>query len=305
MPKDSIAIVGVGCRFPGGVNDTESFWKLLAEGREAVGEVPADRWNMERYFDAEAGHPRQIDRPPGRISRSDRPVRPSVFRHLAARGSLRRSAAPPAPGNCLGGHGRRWARARSRARHGHRRITSASRTTNTRASRARLSIIPGSARIRRRAARTASRQTAFPTVSISQGPSVAMDTACSSALTAVHAACEHIRAGRGDMALAGGVTVIITPGDSSVFRRRRCSRPRGAAKRSTLRRTALCAARVRAWSCSNGSPKRLRTAIRIQGVIVGTALNQDGHTNGISLPSAEAQARLVSDACVDAGVDSS
>ena len=55
MPKEGIAIIGIGCRFPGGVNDTESFWKLLAEGRDAVSEVPADRWNVERFYDAEMG----------------------------------------------------------------------------------------------------------------------------------------------------------------------------------------------------------------------------------------------------------
>ncbi len=46
MQKEGIAIVGIGCRFPGGVNDAESFWKLLVEGREAVAEIPADRWNV-------------------------------------------------------------------------------------------------------------------------------------------------------------------------------------------------------------------------------------------------------------------
>ena len=53
--KESIAIIGIGCRFPGGVNDVESFWKLLEEGRDAVSEVPADRWNVERFYDAEPG----------------------------------------------------------------------------------------------------------------------------------------------------------------------------------------------------------------------------------------------------------
>ena len=49
MHKEGIAIVGIGCRFPGGVNDPESFWKLLVEGRDAVREVPPDRWNVARF----------------------------------------------------------------------------------------------------------------------------------------------------------------------------------------------------------------------------------------------------------------
>ena len=55
MQKERIAIIGVGCRFPGGVNDTESLWKLLVEGREGVVEIPPDRWNVERYYDPEPG----------------------------------------------------------------------------------------------------------------------------------------------------------------------------------------------------------------------------------------------------------
>src|SRR5450631_1868837 len=55
MPKERIAIIGVGCRFPGGVSSKDSLWKLLVEGREGVVQVPADRWNVERYYDAEPG----------------------------------------------------------------------------------------------------------------------------------------------------------------------------------------------------------------------------------------------------------
>src|SRR5438105_4862025 len=55
MQKERIAIIGVGCRFPGGVSSKESLWKLLVEGREGVVPVPPDRWNVERYYDAEPG----------------------------------------------------------------------------------------------------------------------------------------------------------------------------------------------------------------------------------------------------------
>src|ERR1700759_4842662 len=57
MQKDGIAIIGVGCRFPGGVTDADSFWKLLIEGRDAVTDVPADRWSVERFYDPEQGIP--------------------------------------------------------------------------------------------------------------------------------------------------------------------------------------------------------------------------------------------------------
>jgi acyl transferase domain-containing protein len=57
MSKDPVAIIGIGCRFPGGVTDVDSFWKLLTEAREAVTDVPPDRWNIERFFDTEPGLP--------------------------------------------------------------------------------------------------------------------------------------------------------------------------------------------------------------------------------------------------------
>src|SRR5438045_9047748 len=55
MSKDRIAIIGIGCRFPGGINHPEALWKLLVEGREPVGDVPPDRWNVDRFYDAEPG----------------------------------------------------------------------------------------------------------------------------------------------------------------------------------------------------------------------------------------------------------
>src|SRR3981189_252843 len=57
MIKDRIAIIGIGCRFPGGGNDTQSFWKLLVEGREGVSNVLQDRWRIDRFFDTEPGLP--------------------------------------------------------------------------------------------------------------------------------------------------------------------------------------------------------------------------------------------------------
>ena len=55
MLKDGIAIIGIGCRFPGGINHPDALWKLLVEGREAVSDVPPDRWNIERFYDPEPG----------------------------------------------------------------------------------------------------------------------------------------------------------------------------------------------------------------------------------------------------------
>ena len=135
-----------------------------------------------------------------------------------------------------------------------------------------------------------------------RGPSVAMDTACSSALTAVHAACEHIWAGRGDAALAGGVTVMISPGGFIGFSQAAMLSPEGRCAAFDASASGF----VRGEGAGMVLLKRLSRAIAdgdpVQGVILGTSINQDGHTNGIMLPSPEAQTRLVQDACRDAGI---
>src|SRR5207244_4799356 len=135
-----------------------------------------------------------------------------------------------------------------------------------------------------------------------RGPRLSLDTPCPSALTAIHTACEHIWAGRGGTALAGGVTVMITPGGFIGFSQASMLSPDG--------RCAAFDATANGFVRGEGAGmvllKRLSQAIAdgdpVRGVIVGTAVNQDGHTNGISLPSTEAQTRLVQHACKDAGV---
>jgi acyl transferase domain-containing protein/acyl carrier protein len=130
-----------------------------------------------------------------------------------------------------------------------------------------------------------------------------MDTACSSALTALHAACEHIWSGRGKVAMAGGVTVMITPGGFIGFSQASMLSPEGKCKAFDADANGF----VRGEGAGMVLLKPLAQAIAdgdpIHGVIVGTGLNQDGHTNGISLPSPEAQARLVRETCIDAGID--
>ena len=301
MQKERIAIIGVGCRFPGGVNDTRSLWKLLVEGREGVVEVPPDRWNVERYYDAEAGLPgKSMVRRGGFIDDIDQ-FDPQFF------GISPREAPYVDPQHRL------LLETAWEAIEDAGVVLDFERGTD-------LGVFVGISHNDYQGIQS----TAFDHSGISQhtptgsahsiaanrisyclnlrGPSLAMDTACSSALTAVHAACEHIWSGRGDAALAGGVTVMITPGGFIGFSQAGMLSPEG--------RCAAFDASASGFVRGEGAGvvllKRLSKAIAdgdpIQGVILGTALNQDGHTNGISLPSPEAQARLVRDACADAGV---
>ncbi len=301
MTKDRIAIIGIGCRFPGGVNDTESFWKLLEEGREAVADVPADRWNIERFFDSEPGlEGKSITRRGGFLEGIDQ-FDPQFF------GISPREAPYVDPQHRL------MLETAWEAMEDGGLVLDLEKGTD-------LGVFVGISHneyqgiqstpsdhsgIGPHSSTGCAHSIAANRISYCfnlKGPSIAMDTACSSALTAVHAACEYIHADRGDMALAGGVTVMITAGGFIGFSQASMLSPEGRCKAFDASANGF----VRGEGAGMVLLKRLSRAIAdgdpIHGVIIGTALNQDGHTNGISLPSAEAQARLVRDACANAGI---
>ncbi len=301
MPKERIAIIGVGCRFPGGVSSKESLWKLLVEGREGIVEVPPDRFNIERYYDAEPGVAgKSIARRGGFIDAIDQ-FDPQFF------GISPREAPYVDPQHRL------LLETAWEAIEDAGLVLDFERGTD-------LGVFVGISHndyqgIQSTSSDHFSISPHTPTGSAHSiaanrisyclnllGPSVAMDTACSSALTAVHAACEHIRTGRGDTALAGGVTVMITPGGFIGFSQAGMLSPEGRCAAFDASASGF----VRGEGAGMVLLKRLSRAIEdgdpIQGVILGTSLNQDGHTNGISLPSPEAQTRLVQDACRDAGI---
>src|SRR5437868_3777014 len=301
MPKDRIAIIGTGCRFPGGANDAESFWKLLIEGRDAVTDAPADRWNVERYYDPEpgiagktfakrGGFLEQIDqfdpqffgispREAPYVDPQHRLLLETAWEAIENAGVVLDFEKGSDIGVFVGISHNDYQGMQSTASD---HFGIAPHTATGSAHSIAANRISYCLNLR--------------------GPSVAMDTACSSALTAVHTACEHIWAGRGDAALAGGVTVMITPGGFIGFSQAGMLSPEGRCAAFDASASGF----VRGEGAGMVLLKRLSQAIAdgdpIQGVIVGTALNQDGHTNGISLPSAEAQARLVREACADAGV---
>ena len=301
MQKERIAIIGVGCRFPGGVSSKDSLWKLLVEGREGIIEVPPDRWNVERYYDAEPGVAgKSIALRGGFIDAIDQ-FDPQFF------GISPREAPYVDPQHRL------LLETAWEAIEDAGLVLDFERGTD-------LGVFVGISHndyqgiqstqldhfgIGPHSPTGSAHSIAANRISYClnlRGPSVAMDTACSSALTAVHAACEHIWAGRGDAALAGGVTVMITPGGFIGFSQAAMLSPEGRCAAFDASASGF----VRGEGAGMVLLKRLSQAIAdgdpIHGVILGTSINQDGHTNGISLPSPEAQARLVQDACRDAGI---
>jgi acyl transferase domain-containing protein/NADPH:quinone reductase-like Zn-dependent oxidoreductase/acyl carrier protein/SAM-dependent methyltransferase len=304
MLKDRIAIIGIGCRFPGGINNSDALWKLLVEGGEAVRDVPPDRWNVERFYDAEPGIAgKSIARRGGFIDGLDQ-----FDRHFFSISAREAPYVDPQHRLLLE---TAWEAIEDAGL-----VLDFEKGTDIGVfvgiSHNDYQVIQGtpwdSQGISPHSPTGSAHSIAANRISYSlnlRGPSVAMDTACSSALTAVYAACEYIRTGRGDTALAGGVTVMITPGGFIGFSQASMLSPDGKCKAFDASANGF----VRGEGAGMVLLKRLSQAVAdgdpIHGVIIGTALNQDGHTNGISLPSAQAQARLVRDACTDAGISPS
>src|SRR5436190_23563178 len=302
MSKERIAIIGVGCRFPGGINSADDLWKLLIRGAEAVSDVPSDRWNVDRFYDPEPGIVgKSVAKRGGFVDGIDQ-FDPQFF------GISPREAPYVDPQHRL------LLETAWEAIEDAGIVLDFERGTDIAVfvgiSYNDYQVIQGtpwdSAGITAHSPTGSPHSIAANRISYCLnliGPSMAMDTACSSALTAVHAACEHIRSGRGTTALAGGVTIMITPGGFVGFSQASMLSPEGRCKAFDASADGF----VRGEGAGMVLLKRLSDAIAdgdpIRGVILGTAVNQDGHTNGISLPSPEAQSRLVQDACADAGVD--
>src|SRR4026207_514559 len=301
MSKDGIAIIGIGCRFPGGTNHPDALWKLLVEGRDAVRDVPLDRWNVQRFYDAEPGIVgKSIAQRGGFLDGIDQ-FDPQFF------GISPREAPYVDPQHRL------LLETAWEAIEDAGLVLDFEKGTDLGVfvgiSHNDYQVIQGtpwdSQGISPHSATGSAHSIAANRISYClnlRGPSVAIDTACSSALTAVHAACEHIWAGRGDAALAGGVTVMISPGGFIGFSQAAMLSPEGRCAAFDASGSRL----GRGGGAGMVLLKRLSRAIEdgdpIQGVVLGTSINQDGHTNGISLPSPEAQTRLMRDACRDAGI---
>jgi acyl transferase domain-containing protein len=300
--NEPIAIIGIGCRFPGGANDTQSLWKILVDEIDAIMEVPADRWNIERFYDAEAAIPgKSIAKRGGFIDAIDQ-FDPQFF------GISPREAPYVDPQQRL------LLETAWEAIEDGGLVLDFEKGTNigvfAGVSHTDYQAIQGSpwdrSEVSPHTATGSAHSIAANRISYSfnlHGPSMSVDTACSSALTAVHLACQSIRAGSCDAALAGGVTVMITPEGFIGFSQASMLSTDGKCKAFDASADGFVRGEGAGMVLLKTLSKAIEDGDRIHGVILGTAINQDGHTNGISLPSPDAQNLVVREACKDAGVD--
>lgn len=302
LTKEPIAIIGMGCRFPGGADDAESLWTLLVDGIDAIREIPADRWNIDRFYDPEGAIPgKSIAKRGGFLDAIDQ-FDPQFF------GISPREAPYVDPQQRL------LLETAWEAIEDGGLVLDFEKGSNigvfAGVSHTDYQAIQGSPwdrfGISPHTATGSAHSIAANRISYSfnlLGPSMSVDTACSSALTAVHLACQSIRSGSCSTALAGGVTVMITPEGFIGFSQASMLSKDGRCKAFDAAADGFVRGEGAGMVLLKSLSQAKTDGDRIHGVILGSAVNQDGSTNGISLPSPDAQNRVVREACADADID--
>jgi malonyl CoA-acyl carrier protein transacylase len=301
--RGPIAIVGMGCRFPGGAEDPEALWALMRDGIDATKEIPSDRWNPETYYDSDPETPgKMYVRRGGFLNRVDQfdahffGISPREAMSLDPQHRLLLEVVWEALENA-GENPERLA--------GTRTGVFVGLTTND---YAQLLKLKGPDAID--AYYLTGNHPNFASGRISyflglQGPTLTVDTACSSSLVTIHLACQSLRAEECHLALAGGVNLILSPFETITACKARMLSSDGHCKTFDARADGFS----RGEGCGILVLKRLSDALRdgdtIHAVIRGSAVNQDGASSGLTVPNPAAQQAVIREALSRAGVDPS
>ena len=298
--KEPIAIVGMACRFPGGTSSPEAFWECLAQGRDLVGQVDERRWGTEYYY-----HPNP--RTPGRSYTWSAGVLDDIDRFDAAFfGISPREAAEMDPQQRLLLE-LAWEALENGAQIPERLAGSDCAVyvgiSSTDYANSRIDD-PGSGGAYAMTGGTLSiAANRISYVFDLHGPSMAVDTACSSSLVALHQACLGIWRGESATALAGGVNILMTPFSFIGFSKASMLSPTGRCRAFDAAGDGYVRAEGGAVVFLKSLSRARRDGDPVHALILGSAVNSDGRTRGLSMPNPDAQEELLASAYADAGVD--
>ncbi|MEW6733887.1 MAG: beta-ketoacyl synthase N-terminal-like domain-containing protein [Acidobacteriota bacterium] len=299
LHKEPIAIIGLGCRFPGGADNPTAFWQLLHDGRDAIKEVPSERWNVDTYYNANGTLPGKMNtRWGGFLDQVDQ--FDASFFGISAREAI-----------YMDPQQRLFLEVAWEA------LEDAGQDP-TKLAGSRTGVFVGVYNIDYLSMQLANVAT-IDTYSASgvahsivanrlsylldlRGPSVAIDTACSSSLVAVHFACQSIRNKECDLAIVGGVNLILSPFSSIITAKVLTMAADGRCKTFDARADGI----VRSEGCGVLVFKRLSDALanhdNILALIRGSAINQDGHSSGLTSPNLVSQQAVIRQALDNAGI---
>ena len=299
---EPVAIIGMACRFPGGADDPDAFWRLLKSGADAIMEVPRDRWDIDAFYDPDPAVPgKMCCRYGGFLERADlfdaeffgispreavsmdpqqRLLLEVSWEALEHANQMMEQLFGSATGVFVGISTFDYALIRAGLQD--RKSIDAYQVSGATHSVAagRLSYLLGLA-----------------------GPCMSIDTACSSSLVGIHLACQSLRNREISMALAAGVGYILAPEPSINF-----------SKAGMLARDGRCKTfdssadgYVRGEGCGVIVLKRLADALgdgdRVLAIIRGSAVNQDGASGGLTVPSGPSQEEVIRQAVADCGLE--
>ncbi|MEZ0375243.1 MAG: beta-ketoacyl synthase N-terminal-like domain-containing protein, partial [Candidatus Sericytochromatia bacterium] len=295
--NEPIAVISMACRFPGGASSPEAFWELLESGRDAIGPIPASRWDVEAFYDPQQGLPgkmylreggflEDVDRfEPGFFKISPREavnMDPQQRLLLELAWELLEAAGIPAGGLEQSSTG---------VFIGLSNVDYALLGHNE-----RINVYTGTGNAPSVAAGRLSCWLEL------QGPVMTLDTACSSSLVAVHQACQSLRLGECSLAMAGGVNLILSPEVNIYFCQLQALASDGRSKSFDAGADGF----VRSEGGGLVLLKRLSDALRDQdpilGLVCGSAVNHDGPSNGLTAPNGRAQQQVIRQALRQAGV---
>jgi acyl transferase domain-containing protein/acyl carrier protein len=299
-PVTPVAVIGMGCRLPGGIDSPELLWDAVLRGDDLITEVPPDRWDVDEYYDPEPGVPgRSVSRWGGfldDVTGFDAPFFGFGDREAAAMDPQHRLLLETS-----------WEAIENAG------LAPASLANS--ATGVFMGLSHDDYELVTYDAGALHDPYGYPGTTFSMasgriaywlgvhGPALTVDSACSTGLLTVHLACRSLHEGESDLALAGGCTVMFSPEVSASGSALGMYSPRGRCRSFDVGADGFVRGEASAVVLLKRLPDALRDGDRILAVVRGTAANQDGRTKTISRPSLQAQTEVYRSALTVAGVD--